>query len=472
MYRLAELITLTTLIASSLYSQPTVIYSNGNAEFYQLDPASCSSDFLFKAEFPGYFNDFDQFISGFTFDAEGNLLAVNGTHLMEIDVETGRVTVIDSIAPQPSGIHKWYSIATGHNGLIYLGTDGLFIYDLKRKELIRRPPRENSLEHYFGGDMAWYDTVLLNYNRFLHLIEWIHPVTLRQLWWMDTDFTNFFFGLTYVSESCDGGTNYGMRADNDTTLFIQIDWSSRAYDTLCEIIQPYCYGLSSVYELKERLLDIQSNHLVETDPYGKKRILLQAGCKPDLERFIDFDIVKCTGIDSIVFHCSAGIHLEGSGLRQIDSLKFIWENTDLMTNGEINTWLRQLALLFVEKKHDYRIDAGIYSGAIRSSLTMEIERHLDDCIQPGTAFYFPNAFTPNGDGTNDVYQAFTTSDVELIDFKIYNSIGQLVYRKEEAKEVAWDGGDQLPGVFIYLSTLRDHFTGGVNTFSGSITLIK
>lgn len=461
-----------SLIIPNLYSQPNVIYSNANAEIYSLDPNTCESDFLFKVQFPIYFSDFEQFISGLTFDAEGNLLAVNGNHLMEIDIRTGQVTVIDSIAPQTSGVSKWVSIATGHNGLIYLGTEGLYVYDLKRKELIRRPPGENSLEHYLGGDMSWYDTVLLNYNRFLHLIEWIHPVTLRLLWWMDTDFTNFFFGLTYVSESCSRGRNYGMRADNDTALFMHIDWVNRSYDTLCEILNPYCYSLTSIYELKERLLDIQSDLPVEIDPYGKQIIHLLAGCEPEVEGFLDFDIVKCTGIDSINFTCSPGIHLEGNGLKQIDPGKFSWHNNDLMTNEEINARLHQLKLLFITKQHDYRIDVGIYSGAIRSSLSIEIARNFDDCTQPGITFYFPNAFTPNGDGTNDIYQAFTTGDVELLDFKIYNSIGQLVYVKEKDKEVAWDGQDHLPGVFMYLSTIRDHFTGNITAFSGSITLIK
>ncbi len=41
--------------------------------------------------------------------------------------------------------------------------------------------------------------------------------------------------------------------------------------------------------------------------------------------------------------------------------------------------------------------------------------------------YFPNAFTPNGDGLNDYYEPLG-KDVTAFEMTIYNSWGQLVFK--------------------------------------------
>jgi gliding motility-associated-like protein len=50
----------------------------------------------------------------------------------------------------------------------------------------------------------------------------------------------------------------------------------------------------------------------------------------------------------------------------------------------------------------------------------------------------PNAFSPNGDGVNDVFRAVTSAGIQLIHFSIYNRWGQLVWKTNDYTK-GWDG---------------------------------
>lgn len=87
--------------------------------------------------------------------------------------------------------------------------------------------------------------------------------------------------------------------------------------------------------------------------------------------------------------------------------------------------------------------------------------------------YVPNAFTPNGDGINDVIYV-SGQAVKTIDFSIYDRWGELLFHSEDLSQ-GWDGrynGQLLnPGVFIY--TLRITFLDDKLYFrKGDITLIR
>jgi len=69
--------------------------------------------------------------------------------------------------------------------------------------------------------------------------------------------------------------------------------------------------------------------------------------------------------------------------------------------------------------------------------------------------YFPNAFSPNGDGNNDVFAAIgPTDDVSLYQLIIFNRWGQQIFENNDPNE-GWDGGDpHQSGVYIYKVTYR------------------
>ena len=84
--------------------------------------------------------------------------------------------------------------------------------------------------------------------------------------------------------------------------------------------------------------------------------------------------------------------------------------------------------------------------------------------------FFPNIFTPNGDGRNDFFSAFGDTDLtEHVQFSIYDRWGNNIYQGNQ-----WDGKsthNQInPGVYTYLA----HITltnGRKKIFSGSVTLV-
>jgi gliding motility-associated-like protein len=86
---------------------------------------------------------------------------------------------------------------------------------------------------------------------------------------------------------------------------------------------------------------------------------------------------------------------------------------------------------------------------------------------------FPNAFTPNGDGMNDIF-TFAGRFIMSGSLAIYNRWGELVYQTDAA-ENGWDGrvnGRYAPlGTYIYYATLVDEM-GIEFVKSGEVLLLK
>jgi gliding motility-associated-like protein len=51
----------------------------------------------------------------------------------------------------------------------------------------------------------------------------------------------------------------------------------------------------------------------------------------------------------------------------------------------------------------------------------------------------PDAFTPNGDGINDVYRPVGLSAEDVLTFRVYNRWGQEVYNGDDLENAGWDG---------------------------------
>ena len=96
-------------------------------------------------------------------------------------------------------------------------------------------------------------------------------------------------------------------------------------------------------------------------------------------------------------------------------------------------------------------------------------------IVPEFVIYIPNAFTPDGDGTNDF---FIPKGMEIIEFnmEIYSRWGQMIFRTDDLK-VGWDGranfGDDIAqmDVYVYKVNAKD-FKNVWHPFVGTVTLIK
>lgn len=104
--------------------------------------------------------------------------------------------------------------------------------------------------------------------------------------------------------------------------------------------------------------------------------------------------------------------------------------------------------------------------------TILSEIHYDNCCTPS----IPSAFTPNGDGKNDVLHILYQGGVVLKEFSIYNRYGQQVYSSDNINQ-GWDGkfkGQEM-GLGVYYYYIRMVCGNSKNrdvSFKGDITLIR
>lgn len=96
-------------------------------------------------------------------------------------------------------------------------------------------------------------------------------------------------------------------------------------------------------------------------------------------------------------------------------------------------------------------------------------------VSPEQTLFVPNAFTPNGDGKNDVFLAV---GLEIIAFNmdIYDRWGNHIFATDRM-EIGWDGTANKGGevaqqdVYVYKIVATD-FTGRVQKLTGHVSLLK
>jgi len=87
--------------------------------------------------------------------------------------------------------------------------------------------------------------------------------------------------------------------------------------------------------------------------------------------------------------------------------------------------------------------------------------------------FVPSAFSPNGDGQNDVLYARSDVPLENFEFAVYDRIGELVFKTNDIAQ-GWDGnygGMTMTGaVFCYY--LKGNYNGKDYLFKGDVTIIR
>jgi gliding motility-associated-like protein len=94
-------------------------------------------------------------------------------------------------------------------------------------------------------------------------------------------------------------------------------------------------------------------------------------------------------------------------------------------------------------------------------------------------YFFPNAFTPNGDGTNDIFRAVGLYRNIKFSMYIYDRWGQLVFESANIDQ-GWDGtfgGQACPSnVYVYICNIEflgtDIKANGKIVYKGTVTLVR
>ncbi|MBR9922016.1 MAG: T9SS type B sorting domain-containing protein [Bacteroidetes bacterium] len=106
-------------------------------------------------------------------------------------------------------------------------------------------------------------------------------------------------------------------------------------------------------------------------------------------------------------------------------------------------------------------------GGCESVFTREV------CIAPDYRLFAPNAMTPNGDGTNDLF-GFKGAGITEITWQVYNRFGELLF-ETEGLDSRWDGTWQgkrvQSGVYNVVAHYRTIRSNKLETYKGYVTVI-
>ncbi len=123
---------------------------------------------------------------------------------------------------------------------------------------------------------------------------------------------------------------------------------------------------------------------------------------------------------------------------------------------------------------------GCYAVTALDNLGNESELSAKICVDNCPYYVLPNTFTPNNDGSNDLFTPRVNLFIANIDLKVYNQWGNLVFETADPN-INWDGtslsGKELAdGTYYYLCRIFEKRVTGVieskNNLSGFIHLIK
>jgi gliding motility-associated-like protein len=116
----------------------------------------------------------------------------------------------------------------------------------------------------------------------------------------------------------------------------------------------------------------------------------------------------------------------------------------------------------------------VHDGICSVSRTLSIVDGSCDTICQGV-FRMPNAFTPNGDGVNEVFKAVYKCSVFDFSLRIYNRWGELVYQGNDVS-TGWDGnykGSTQPGeTYMWYACASATKGGVVKCTSGTLEILR
>ncbi|MBL7924669.1 MAG: gliding motility-associated C-terminal domain-containing protein [Bacteroidia bacterium] len=111
------------------------------------------------------------------------------------------------------------------------------------------------------------------------------------------------------------------------------------------------------------------------------------------------------------------------------------------------------------------------SNGCRRSASLEVQEICEPSV------YVPSAFTPDGDGLNDVLKAYVNNSL-LFNFRVINRRGQEIFYTEDPSE-GWDGtyeGQEAPiGVYVFRVNYQGLDSEGIKVkrkLLGTVTLLR
>ena len=175
---------------------------------------------------------------------------------------------------------------------------------------------------------------------------------------------------------------------------------------------------------------------------------------------------KCQATDSIYISKILLPHFTIGGDRPIcpgeliylqpgqDSLSYVWQN------GSTDTVFKAVG------PGAYSVTGSNVCGSYMDSITI----YEGICV-----VHVPSAFTPNGDGVNDLFRVLGVEVVDHFDLDIFDRYGKKLFETRDPYG-AWDGTyngvPQPTGAYVYELHFRYAITGASYMFKGTVTLLR
>lgn len=161
-----------------------------------------------------------------------------------------------------------------------------------------------------------------------------------------------------------------------------------------------------------------------------------------------------------------------------DTALCIGESVELKTASFFRKYLwstgARTQSITVSKAGSYWLQITSNEGCIARDTIRVLPKNCGNPPDPtAPSIHFPNAFTPDGDGLNDVFKASVKGTLEKYSLTVYNRWGGIVFRATNAEQ-GWNGAlhgqRQDSNMFLWTCTYR--FAGrSEQTVKGSILLL-
>ena len=144
---------------------------------------------------------------------------------------------------------------------------------------------------------------------------------------------------------------------------------------------------------------------------------------------------------------------------------YLWSPSSFLNNATIPN---PIAIINTPGNFNYAVTISNARGCFATdTLSVTVYKNLG-------GLYVPNAFTPNADGKNDVFNIIPIGIKQIKYFRIFNRWGQIIFSSLEAKK-GWDGKFKgLPqdvGVYIWMIEGLDYQDKKIMQ-KGTITLLR
>jgi gliding motility-associated-like protein len=321
---------------------------------------------------------------------------------------------------------SYTAMTVDKNGIIYMGTELLAKYNPHTRQLTHL----GRMPFFSAGDMIFFKDKLLlagwdPYDWSAGIFEIDPDNLLASKLYMSTP---PFIGLLSFPVPCSNSRYFGLSSGNtNNTQLTELDLFNKKV-------------IGSACSIPMNILDAASN--TETGPGNGISINSIVKTNPD----------NCqSNAGSIIITASSAngpvtYTLVNSGLSQLDG-KFANLRGGL---------------------YNFRIANA--DGCTKDTSIVLTENSSFGCSD----IFIPNAFTPNNDGKNDLFNLSVPSGFKDISLQIFNRWGTTVYQGN-GNNVSWNGNyngtNQPPGVYVYVVNYTDNSALKKN-LKGSLTLIR